>query len=305
MLFFSFFLFVFFCQGSGKTYTMGSANSTGIPENNQGIISRVIREMYGHVTSNSSRKQFTIKASFIEIYNDEIRVCHSVLWKNTHTWIISTFVNPQDLLDPNPNKKISVREERGEGILLVGVEERPAATPHDLAAWANKRCFFCASKTNEFRTRMPDFSLSVTFSRYIYLSPSLICLSVCLLFVNPCMCHVWMVMCDMCAIACPQPARTGIHVTCCSLHCNECSVKSLSRHLYNSYWTETSWWRNESVSRFWARPFVLPFILFFLCNLLIACGQKEIERERESVCVWVRKTSVLVAQVSLSFFFGI
>lgn len=58
--------------GSGKTYTMGSNNWTNVNEQELGIIPRVIRDIFLEIDKKKEKVEFVIKASFLEIYNEEI-----------------------------------------------------------------------------------------------------------------------------------------------------------------------------------------------------------------------------------------
>ncbi len=74
--------------GSGKTFTMGTDASLSSEGVDQGIVPRVIRLTFDEVEKRRKEKEFIIKVSFIEIYNEEIR----------------------DLLDPQGQGKIVIRE---------------------------------------------------------------------------------------------------------------------------------------------------------------------------------------------------
>lgn len=56
----------------GKTFTMGTAVNTLDNNINQGIIPRVIQEIFAQVKEREKKAEFIIKASFLEIYNEQI-----------------------------------------------------------------------------------------------------------------------------------------------------------------------------------------------------------------------------------------
>ncbi len=58
--------------GSGKTYTMGTASSRKIPCEERGILPRVIENIFSEVQRNSVKYRYSIKATFLEIYNEHI-----------------------------------------------------------------------------------------------------------------------------------------------------------------------------------------------------------------------------------------
>jgi hypothetical protein len=57
--------------GSGKTYTMGTGSSIGMEPKAKGIVHRVVEDLFSHATS--SDMNVTVKVSFLEIYNEELR----------------------------------------------------------------------------------------------------------------------------------------------------------------------------------------------------------------------------------------
>ena len=73
---------------SGKTYTMGTNTTSLESDFKQGIIPRAVKMIFDEIENRRSKMEFTVKVSFIEIYNEEIR----------------------DLLDPQGQSKIVVRE---------------------------------------------------------------------------------------------------------------------------------------------------------------------------------------------------
>ncbi len=74
--------------GSGKTFTMGTDATLAVSKENQGIVPRVISLIFDEVEKKKGIKEFVIKVSFVEIYNEEIH----------------------DLLDPQGQGKIVIRE---------------------------------------------------------------------------------------------------------------------------------------------------------------------------------------------------
>lgn len=56
--------------GSGKTYTMGS--SLASKEEDEGIIGRVIKDIFNEIDRRKEKIEFGLKVSFLEIYNEEI-----------------------------------------------------------------------------------------------------------------------------------------------------------------------------------------------------------------------------------------
>ena len=58
---------------SGKTFTMGTADSPSQSSDSQGIIPRAMNTLFGYINSAQFRsRKFQMKVSFIEIYNEEL-----------------------------------------------------------------------------------------------------------------------------------------------------------------------------------------------------------------------------------------
>lgn len=58
-------------ESGGKTYTMGT-NTTTMECNEEGVIPRVIQDIFLELEKRKEEAEFTIKASFLEIYNEQI-----------------------------------------------------------------------------------------------------------------------------------------------------------------------------------------------------------------------------------------
>ncbi|XP_003801810.1 chromosome-associated kinesin KIF4A [Otolemur garnettii] len=110
--------------GSGKTYSMGGAY-TAEQENEPtvGVIPRVIQLLFKEVDKRSDF-EFTLKVSYLEIYNEEIL----------------------DLLCPSREKtpQINIREDPKEGIKIVGLTEKTVLVALDTVS--------CLEQGNNCRT---------------------------------------------------------------------------------------------------------------------------------------------------------
>ena len=92
-------VFAYGQTGSGKTFTMGSASPGAIEQ--RGIIPRAIDEIFARVEKLKATHRFSLRISFLEIYNEEIR----------------------DLLDATKGKPLKVREDADGGASVQGAEE--------------------------------------------------------------------------------------------------------------------------------------------------------------------------------------
>ncbi|XP_041051812.1 kinesin family member 4 isoform X2 [Carcharodon carcharias] len=97
--------------GSGKTYSMGGTYTSGQEGDPVvGVIPRVINMLFRMIEENSDN-EFTLKVSYLEIYNEEIL----------------------DLLHPSREKsQIHIREDPKEGIKIVGLIETKVLTAMDM-----------------------------------------------------------------------------------------------------------------------------------------------------------------------------
>eukprot|EP00300_Choanocystis_sp_HF-7_P020747 c20667_g1_i4.p1 GENE.c20667_g1_i4~~c20667_g1_i4.p1 ORF type:complete len:1198 (-),score=245.03 c20667_g1_i4:1549-5142(-) len=81
---------------------MGTGNILGIFESQLGLVPRVAQKMFEYVAQASSdKREFTLKATFVELYNEEFK----------------------DLFDPIA-KQIVMREDKQEGVILLGPTEK-------------------------------------------------------------------------------------------------------------------------------------------------------------------------------------
>ena len=98
--------------GAGKTYTMGSGNIAGKPDEEIGIIPRVMQDVFRRLqAAGAGGHSIVIRASYIEIYNDEVR----------------------DLLFPGAQGRPIAIRERGDGtIVLAGVREAEVASLEEM-----------------------------------------------------------------------------------------------------------------------------------------------------------------------------
>ena len=85
-------IFAYGQTGTGKTHTMEGKDD---PVELQGIIPNAFRHVFDFIDS-SSDTEFLVRASFLEIYNEEIR----------------------DLLSKNPNNKLEVKEHSDTGVFV-------------------------------------------------------------------------------------------------------------------------------------------------------------------------------------------
>jgi kinesin family protein 5 len=99
-------IFAYGQTSSGKTHTMEGVLGN---ENLQGIIPRIVQDIFNHIYSMDSSLEFQIKVSYFEIYLDKIR----------------------DLLDVSKTN-LSVHEDKNRVPYVKGVTERFVTTPDEV-----------------------------------------------------------------------------------------------------------------------------------------------------------------------------
>eukprot|EP00871_Galdieria_phlegrea_P005456 jgi/Galph1/5911/GphlegSOOS_G4555.1 len=111
-------LFAYGQTGSGKTHTMGTS-CFGPLTSSHGIIPRVIKDVCEQVHPMDNQQKVTLKASFIEIYNEEVRDLlyeHSVKFLGQKKPLYKESYHV-------PFEKIQVREDDKGNVFLEGVNE--------------------------------------------------------------------------------------------------------------------------------------------------------------------------------------
>merc|ERR1719340_423303 len=99
-------IFAYGQTSSGKTHTM-----EGIMENTdlQGIIPRIVNDIFNHIYGMEENLEFHIKVSYFEIYMDKIR----------------------DLLDPS-KVNLAVHEDKNKSVYVKGATERFVSSPEEV-----------------------------------------------------------------------------------------------------------------------------------------------------------------------------
>uniref|UniRef100_A0A7S4SDZ2 Kinesin motor domain-containing protein n=1 Tax=Alexandrium monilatum TaxID=311494 RepID=A0A7S4SDZ2_9DINO len=109
---------------SGKTYTLGSCNSTAVPEEQQGIIPRFVNALFRDVVyPRLAEAEITLRVSFVELHNEDIN----------------------DLLEPNfvdKSRSISIRDDPQQGVVVSGVKQLDVKRPSELLRCLEKGAVF-------------------------------------------------------------------------------------------------------------------------------------------------------------------
>src|SRR4051794_40141022 len=91
---------------SGKTHTMGTNDNSSIPSESKGIIPRAMETLFSLMNfSQYKSRQFTIKVSFVEIYNEEL----------------IDLLSEQNIDEDRP--QVMIREDSKGNILWSGLQE--------------------------------------------------------------------------------------------------------------------------------------------------------------------------------------
>jgi len=96
-------IFAYGATGAGKTHTMLGGN------NSPGIMLLTMNELFRQIERNSGEKDFTIKVSYLEVYNETLR----------------------DLLS-NDDTALDLREDAEKGIIVSGITEVIASTSQEI-----------------------------------------------------------------------------------------------------------------------------------------------------------------------------
>jgi hypothetical protein len=99
--------------GSGKTHTMGTVGVSATVEEEQGIIPRALADIFAEVNARSCTADVSVRVSFLEIYNENIR----------------------DLLDHSPaasSKSISIRDDAAGNVKVLGASEISVSSCSDM-----------------------------------------------------------------------------------------------------------------------------------------------------------------------------
>ena len=92
-------IFAYGQTGCGKTFTMEGVED---PPELQGIIPNTFRQIFDSIAGNTQEsKQFLVRASYIEIYNEEVR----------------------DLLGSDPKARLDLKEDKDRGVFIKGLTQ--------------------------------------------------------------------------------------------------------------------------------------------------------------------------------------
>lgn len=86
-------IFAYGQTGTGKTHTMTGVEGDEIEE---GIMPRAFNQIFKSINADSEQTQFLVRASYLEIYNEEVR----------------------DLLSKNPKNKLELKEKPDSGVYV-------------------------------------------------------------------------------------------------------------------------------------------------------------------------------------------
>lgn len=114
-------VFAYGQTGTGKTYTMEGETSTGSLETSSGVIPRVLHDIFHQLEKDSA--EFTIKCSFVELYNEELRDLNAT----------SPSSSPDLAAASGEGSSLRIYEDRstGSGVLVQGLEETLISSVED------------------------------------------------------------------------------------------------------------------------------------------------------------------------------
>ena len=115
-------VFAYGATGAGKTYTM-----TGI-ENNPGIMPLTLNELFNKITEYSSDREYKIKISYLEIYNENIRDLLRFANNNYN----NGYINSNNVNNTLNEELLDLREDPIKGIIITNITELLVNNPKDI-----------------------------------------------------------------------------------------------------------------------------------------------------------------------------
>lgn len=109
-------IFAYGQTGSGKTYTMGTFNQEELMNEEKGIVPRAVEEIFSNINEKQNNIKFTVTASFIEVYKEEVR----------------DLLDPTGTLGGQDSGNIQIREDEHGNTILCGVYEHLCQNLSDL-----------------------------------------------------------------------------------------------------------------------------------------------------------------------------
>jgi kinesin family protein 3/17 len=100
-------IFAYGQTGTGKTHTMSGLENN---EDEKGIMPRAFEDIFKNIKLDSNETQFLVRASYLEIYNEEIR----------------------DLLSKNPKNRLELHEKPDSGVYVKDLSYYAAKTANEV-----------------------------------------------------------------------------------------------------------------------------------------------------------------------------
>lgn len=108
-------IFTYGTSGSGKTHSMQGDGKLG-SLHKDGIIQLAVRDLFNHIRKDSGKREYVMRISFFEIYNEQVRD----LLATSHQNIKTTPSSPRNQIPISPSSKYSdpavVNVDQGKGI---------------------------------------------------------------------------------------------------------------------------------------------------------------------------------------------
>ena len=102
---------------SGKTHTMGTTDNFSIPSESKGIIPRAMESLFSSMNSPQYKtRNFSIKVSFVEIYNEDL----------------IDLLSEQTQQTDESKPQVMIREDSRGNILLSGLQEMKVTSANEV-----------------------------------------------------------------------------------------------------------------------------------------------------------------------------